>query len=163
MLAFCQKHCPSLYSYILKHTEAQCNNASSCQAQKCRATLHCHSITTPPQALPAGKGNRKKIDVGFVNKKAFLNMCSGGFGTEATKKTDQGLKAVLGKASYFITGMQSLVLEVPHDCTGRQCCSHSSSQVSCISTGVLVTVASCMNAEATSAADANKKGAADYM
>ena len=41
-----------------------------------------------------------------MNEKAFLNMCSGGFGTEATKKTDKGLKAVLGKASYFITGMQ---------------------------------------------------------
>ena len=39
-------------------------------------------------------------------------MCSGGFGTEATKKTDQGLKAVLGKASYFITGMQPNVLQV---------------------------------------------------
>ena len=53
-------------------------------------------------------------------------MCSGGFGTEATKKTDQGLKAVLGKASYFITGLQFVVSQVPHDCINRHCCSHAS-------------------------------------
>lgn len=109
-------------------TVASRGTAQYCQqlsSSECRAWLHCHSITTASQALPTGKRNRKKIDVGFVNKKAFLNMCSGGFGTEATKKTDQGLKNVLGKASYFITGMQCIVLPVPHECPGRCCCSHA--------------------------------------
>ena len=39
-----------------------------------------------------------------ANGKAFLNMATGGFGTEAAKKTDSGLKDKVGGAAYAITG-----------------------------------------------------------
>ena len=44
------------------------------------------------------------MDVASANGKAFLNMATGGFGTEAAKKTDSGLKDKVGGAAYAITG-----------------------------------------------------------
>ena len=38
---------------------------------------------------------------------AFINVATGGFGTELTVKTDEGLKDKLGGAAYFITGTVS--------------------------------------------------------
>ena len=37
---------------------------------------------------------------------AFINVATGGFGTELTVKTDEGLKDKLGGAAYFVTGMR---------------------------------------------------------
>lgn len=44
------------------------------------------------------------MDVASANGKAFLNMATGGFGTEAAKKTDSDLKDKVGGAAYAITG-----------------------------------------------------------
>lgn len=49
-------------------------------------------------------GVSKPVDVASANGKAFLNMATGGFGTEAAKKTDSGLKDKVGGAAYAITG-----------------------------------------------------------
>ena len=50
------------------------------------------------------------MDVASANGKAFLNMATGGFGTEAAKKTDSGLKDKVGGAAYAITGELCKVL-----------------------------------------------------
>jgi diacylglycerol kinase family enzyme len=34
----------------------------------------------------------------------FMNVATGGFGTEITTQTDEGLKNKLGGAAYFLTG-----------------------------------------------------------
>lgn len=47
------------------------------------------------------------IDVGLVNDKVFMNMATGGFGTEVTVKTDPKMKQQLGGAAYIITGLTS--------------------------------------------------------
>lgn len=49
-------------------------------------------------------GVSKPVDVASANGKSFLNMATGGFGTEAAKKTDSGLKDKVGGAAYAITG-----------------------------------------------------------
>lgn len=45
------------------------------------------------------------IDVGRVNGHWFVNAASGGFGAEVTTDTPQGLKQVLGRFAYFLTGL----------------------------------------------------------
>ncbi|TNF98769.1 MAG: YegS/Rv2252/BmrU family lipid kinase, partial [Gammaproteobacteria bacterium] len=45
------------------------------------------------------------IDVGVVNDRPFINMVTGGFGTQVTVETSQELKKVLGGAAYFLTGL----------------------------------------------------------
>ncbi|KAL3131937.1 hypothetical protein ABBQ38_007634 [Trebouxia sp. C0009 RCD-2024] len=47
------------------------------------------------------------IDVGLVNDKVFMNVATGGFGTEVTVKTDPKMKQQLGGAAYIITGLTS--------------------------------------------------------
>ena len=42
----------------------------------------------------------------------FLNVATGGFGTEMTTKTDEGLKNSLGGLAYAITGMHADCLHV---------------------------------------------------
>ena len=44
-------------------------------------------------------------DVGWANDRAFLNVATGGFGTEVTTNTDATLKELLGGAAYFLTGV----------------------------------------------------------
>lgn len=56
-------------------------------------------------------GIRKPIDVASANGKSFLNMATGGFGTEAAKQTDSGLKDKVGGAAYLITGEPAQVFE----------------------------------------------------
>lgn len=55
-------------------------------------------------------GIRKPIDVASANGKSFLNMATGGFGTEAAKQTDSDLKDKVGGAAYLITGEPIQVL-----------------------------------------------------
>ncbi|DBA99344.1 hypothetical protein WJX82_009085 [Trebouxia sp. C0006] len=53
----------------------------------------------------AVQGVSKPVDVATANGKSFLNMATGGFGTEAAKQTDSDLKDKVGGAAYLITGM----------------------------------------------------------
>lgn len=45
------------------------------------------------------------VDVIQVNDHYFLNMATGGFGTEVTTETSEELKEVLGGAAYLLTGL----------------------------------------------------------
>ena len=55
-----------------------------------------------------------------ANDKYFLNMATGGFGTEAAKQTDSGLKDKVGGAAYLITGEHA---QVPAHCL-HPCCAY---------------------------------------
>ena len=66
-----------------------------------------------PAVLPSintAVGISKPIDVASANGKNFLNMATGGFGTEAAKETDSDLKDKVGGAAYLITGEPAQVL-----------------------------------------------------
>lgn len=39
-----------------------------------------------------------------------MNVATGGFGTEITAQTDEGLKSKLGGAAYFVTGSSAYLL-----------------------------------------------------
>lgn len=45
------------------------------------------------------------VDLGKVNQRYFLNMASGGFGTQITTSTPDELKRALGSLAYLLTGM----------------------------------------------------------
>lgn len=45
------------------------------------------------------------IDLGSVDERVFLNMATGGFGSNVTANTSEDLKRVLGGAAYFLTGL----------------------------------------------------------
>ncbi|MEK8079526.1 lipid kinase YegS [Pseudomonas sp. XK-1] len=45
------------------------------------------------------------IDLGEVDGQVFLNMATGGFGSNVTANTSDDLKRVLGGAAYFLTGL----------------------------------------------------------
>lgn len=45
------------------------------------------------------------IDLGEVDGQVFLNMATGGFGSNVTANTPEDLKQVLGGAAYFLTGL----------------------------------------------------------
>jgi lipid kinase YegS len=45
------------------------------------------------------------IDLGEVDGQVFLNMATGGFGSNVTANTSDELKRVLGGAAYFLTGL----------------------------------------------------------
>ncbi|HYH81305.1 MAG TPA: YegS/Rv2252/BmrU family lipid kinase [Longimicrobium sp.] len=49
------------------------------------------------------------VDVPTVNGRCFLNVSTGGFGTEATDDAPQGLKNVLGPIAYLLTGVREFV------------------------------------------------------
>ncbi|NIR43290.1 MAG: lipid kinase YegS [Gemmatimonadetes bacterium] len=46
------------------------------------------------------------IDVGKVNGRLFVNLASGGSGTEIIAETNEDLKKVLGSAAYLLTGLR---------------------------------------------------------
>lgn len=48
------------------------------------------------------------IDVGQLNERFFVNMATGGFGTEITAETPEELKNLLGRAAYALTGLTHL-------------------------------------------------------
>lgn len=56
----------------------------------------------------AATGAPRRIDLGRVNGRAFLNVASGGFVTELTAATPEPLKKVLGGVSYLLTGLASI-------------------------------------------------------
>ncbi|QFT28927.1 Lipid kinase YegS [Labrenzia sp. THAF82] len=53
----------------------------------------------------AARASAKPMDIGEVNGCSFVNMATGGFGTQVTAQTDPNLKRVLGGAAYLFTGL----------------------------------------------------------
>ncbi|MDB6051028.1 MAG: lipid kinase [Pseudomonas sp.] len=47
----------------------------------------------------------REVDMGDVNGRLFLNMATGGFGSQVTANTSEDLKKVLGGAAYLFTGL----------------------------------------------------------
>ena len=45
------------------------------------------------------------VDLGKVGEQWFLNMATGGFGSQVTANTSEDLKKVLGAAAYLLTGL----------------------------------------------------------
>jgi lipid kinase YegS len=50
-------------------------------------------------------GPRASVDVGLANGRPFVNVATGGFGTQVTVATPPELKRVLGGAAYLLTGL----------------------------------------------------------
>jgi lipid kinase YegS len=52
------------------------------------------------------EGRPTPIDVGRLGDRVFINVASGGFGTQVTVETPPEIKRVLGPAAYFLTGLR---------------------------------------------------------
>ena len=59
----------------------------------------------PEQALALLDTPAQSIDLGRVGEQVFLNMATGGFGSQVTANTSEDLKKVLGVAAYLFTGL----------------------------------------------------------
>ncbi|MFP1679743.1 lipid kinase YegS [Alloalcanivorax sp. C16-2] len=59
----------------------------------------------PAEALALLDRPPTAVDVIQVNDSYFLNMATGGFGTEVTTQTSEDLKELLGGAAYLLTGL----------------------------------------------------------
>ncbi|WP_412104146.1 lipid kinase YegS [Pseudomonas sp. SED1] len=59
----------------------------------------------PEQALDLLDVPARAIDLGEVGGQIFLNMATGGFGSQVTANTSEDLKKVLGGAAYLFTGL----------------------------------------------------------
>jgi lipid kinase YegS len=59
----------------------------------------------PAQALDLLDVPPSAIDLGEVDGQVFLNMATGGFGSQVTANTSEELKKVLGGAAYLFTGL----------------------------------------------------------
>ncbi|KAA0944429.1 lipid kinase YegS [Pseudomonas sp. ANT_H14] len=59
----------------------------------------------PDQALNLLDVPAVAIDLGEVGGQVFLNMATGGFGSQVTANTSEDLKKVLGGAAYLFTGL----------------------------------------------------------
>lgn len=59
----------------------------------------------PDQALDLLDIEPRAIDLGEVSGQVFLNMATGGFGSQVTANTSEELKKVLGGAAYLFTGL----------------------------------------------------------
>ncbi|MPT18185.1 lipid kinase YegS [Ectopseudomonas guguanensis] len=60
---------------------------------------------TPAAALALLEIEPVAVDVGMAGERAFLNMATGGFGSNVTANTSEDLKKVLGGAAYLLTGL----------------------------------------------------------
>ncbi len=60
---------------------------------------------TPAAALALLDTPAQPIDLGEVDGELFLNMATGGFGSNITANTSEDLKRVLGGAAYMLTGL----------------------------------------------------------
>ncbi|MGV8983238.1 YegS/Rv2252/BmrU family lipid kinase [Clostridium sp.] len=54
------------------------------------------------------KGKIKKIDIGKINHKYFLNVASTGLFTDISQKMDVNLKNTIGKLAYYVKGLEQL-------------------------------------------------------
>ncbi|MBD9456739.1 lipid kinase YegS [Pseudomonas sp. PDM05] len=59
----------------------------------------------PAEALALLDVPPKAIDLGQAGEQIFLNMATGGFGSQVTANTSEDLKKVLGGAAYLFTGL----------------------------------------------------------
>lgn len=59
----------------------------------------------PAEALALLDFPARPIDLGRVGDQLFLNMATGGFGSQVTANTSEDLKKVLGAAAYLFTGL----------------------------------------------------------
>jgi len=59
----------------------------------------------PAAALALLDQPARPIDLGKVGDQVFLNMATGGFGSQVTANTSEDLKKVLGGAAYLFTGL----------------------------------------------------------
>lgn len=59
----------------------------------------------PGPALDLLEAEPRAIDLGEVGGQVFLNMATGGFGSQVTANTSEDLKKVLGGAAYLFTGL----------------------------------------------------------
>ncbi|MDU9390311.1 lipid kinase YegS [Pseudomonas sp. zfem002] len=59
----------------------------------------------PEAALALLDSEARPIDLGEVDGEVFLNMATGGFGSQVTAQTSEELKKVLGAAAYLFTGL----------------------------------------------------------
>lgn len=59
----------------------------------------------PDAALDLLDVPARPVDLGEVNGKVFMNMATGGFGSQVTANTSEDLKKVLGGAAYLFTGL----------------------------------------------------------
>jgi len=59
----------------------------------------------PAAALDLLEVPARAIDLGEVDGQMFLNMATGGFGSQVTANTSEELKKVLGGAAYLFTGL----------------------------------------------------------
>ncbi|MBA1322888.1 lipid kinase YegS [Pseudomonas sp. BIGb0278] len=59
----------------------------------------------PAQALALMDQPARAIDLGRAGDQLFLNMATGGFGSQVTANTSEDLKKVLGAAAYLFTGL----------------------------------------------------------
>ncbi|MHC6224851.1 lipid kinase YegS [Pseudomonas sp. X10] len=59
----------------------------------------------PAAALALLEQPAQAIDLGRVGGQLFLNMATGGFGSQVTANTSEDLKKVLGAAAYLFTGL----------------------------------------------------------
>ncbi|MCU1716565.1 lipid kinase YegS [Pseudomonas sp. 5P_3.1_Bac2] len=59
----------------------------------------------PAAALQLLDQPAQAIDLGGVDGQVFLNMATGGFGSNVTANTSEDLKRVLGGAAYLLTGL----------------------------------------------------------
>lgn len=59
----------------------------------------------PAAALALLEVEPVSVDVGMAGERAFLNMATGGFGSNVTANTSEELKKVLGGAAYLLTGL----------------------------------------------------------
>jgi lipid kinase YegS len=53
-------------------------------------------------------GDPRPMDVGRVGDRYFINVASGGFVTDVTTATPEGMKSLLGGVAYLLTGLASL-------------------------------------------------------
>jgi lipid kinase YegS len=67
-------------------------------------------VQDPTAALELAVDNRPRwIDVGLLNRKPFINLVSGGFGSRVTVETDPQLKLRLGGLAYVLTGISRFI------------------------------------------------------
>ncbi|NWD67628.1 lipid kinase YegS [Pseudomonas gingeri] len=59
----------------------------------------------PVEALALLEVPAHTIDLGSVGEQMFLNMATGGFGSQVTANTSEDLKKLLGGAAYLFTGL----------------------------------------------------------
>lgn len=50
----------------------------------------------------------KKLDIGKINDKYFINVASTGLFTDVSQKTDVNLKNTMGKLAYYVKGLEQL-------------------------------------------------------